>query len=77
MDEIDTIPNLSYSIREDIEEDLRSYVGSLNWLDTCTRQDLSTITNISSYYLHKTIPLHVVVGTYAMKYLKGTLSSDI
>ena len=77
VDKIDTIPNLSLSVRGKIEEDLRSYLGSLNWLSMCTRPDLSTVTNMISRYLHKAILSHVSTAKYAIKYLKGALSYGI
>ena len=77
VDKISAMPNLPLSVREKIEDDLRSYVGSLNWLGTCTRPDLSTITNMLSRYLHKATPSHISAAKYAIKYLKGTLSYGI
>lgn len=73
MDKLDSISNLPHSVREKIEEDLRYYVVSLNWIEICIRPDLSTITNVLSRYLHKAISSHVAVEKYAIKYLKGTL----
>ena len=71
------MPYLPLSVREKIEDDLRSYVGSLNWLGTCTHPDISTITNIISRYLHKATPSHISAAKYDIKYLKGTLSYGI
>ena len=47
----DTI--LPQQVKKKIEDDLRSYVGSLNWLSISARPDLSTISDMLSRYLHK------------------------
>ena len=60
--------------KKKIEDDLRPYVGSLNWLSISTRPDLSIITNMLSRYLYKAIPSHVTTKKCAIKDLKGSVN---
>ena len=55
-----------------LEQELRSYVGSLLWLSQGTRPDLATITNILAKHQNNPSPAHVNAAKFAIKYLKGT-----
>ncbi len=51
---------------------MQSYIGSLNWLSTSTRPDISTITNIMSQYVSKPNKHHITQAKRVIKYLKGS-----
>jgi len=55
-----------------LEQELRSYVGSFLWLSQGTRPDIATITNILSKHQNKPTPAHISAAKYVIKYLKGT-----
>ena len=46
--------------------------GSLQWLQTCTRPDLSFATNMLSRYASNPSPEHLVYANHVLRYLKGT-----
>mmetsp|Transcript_12968 Transcript_12968/g.18518 ORF Transcript_12968/g.18518 Transcript_12968/m.18518 type:complete len:610 (-) Transcript_12968:168-1997(-) len=51
---------------------MQSYIGSLTWLSTCSRPDLSTITNILAKYTSRPTKQHIDHVKHVIKYLKGT-----
>ena len=55
-----------------LEQELRSYVGSFLWLSQGTRPDIATITNILSKHQNNPAPAHISAAKYVIKYLKGT-----
>ena len=63
--------------KEKLQQELRSYVGSLVWLSQGTRPDLSTITNILAKYQANPSYGHVAAAKYTIKYIKGTKSRGI
>ena len=63
--------------KKKIEDDLRPYVGSLNWLSISTRPDLSIIKNMLSIYLYKATPSHITTTKCVIKYLKGSVNFGI
>jgi len=71
---VDTIPNVDIpqSQRTDIETQLRAIIGSLNWLSTQTRPDITTITNMIAPYQSNPSPGHLEAAKYVLRYLKGT-----
>jgi len=77
---VDAIPNIYTScpkLRQELETEYRSYVGSLLWLSQSTRPDLATITNMLARYQHKVTPKHIQAAKYAIKYVKGSKSRGI
>ena len=71
VDSIPTVP-MSTNKQEKMNKELQELVGSLNWISTQTRPDLSTITNIIAQYNSKCSPGHIEAAKYAIRYLKGT-----
>ena len=61
-------------------EDARLYreiVGSLIYIMTCTRPDLSYVVTKLSQYMAKPRVAHLTVAKNALRYLKGTVNSDL
>ena len=77
VDKIKGDITLPAHVKQKVEDDWRSYVGSLNWLSISTRPYLSTITNILSKYPHKATPSHIAATKYTTKYLKGSTNFSI
>ena len=71
VDSIPTVPMPTHK-QEKMNKELQELVGSLNWISTQTRPDLSTITNIIAQYNSKCSPGHIEAAKYAIRYLKGT-----
>ena len=71
---VDTVPHVDIPDheRQKLNKILQEYVGSLNWLATQTRPDISTITNIIAQYNSNCSPGHVDTAKYIIHYLKGT-----
>ena len=71
---VDNIPDIEMSDTEraKLNKTLQEYVGSLNWLSTQTRPDLSTITNIIAQYNSNCSPGHIDAAKYVIRYLIGT-----
>ena len=71
---VDTVPNIEMPIthRIDLETKLRAIIGSLNWISSQTRPDISTITNIIAQYQNNPSPGHLDAAKYVLRYLKGT-----
>ncbi len=77
---VDKIPILDLPEHEQIRTThlLRQYVGSLNWLSTSTRPDISTITNMLAQYANsKASPGHIDQAKRIIKYLKATKTYGI
>ena len=76
---VDTIPDMdmSQSDRDKTNKKLQELVGSLNWISTQTRPDISTITNMIAQYNSKASPGHIEAAKYAIRYLKGTQNMGI
>ncbi len=72
---VDSIPTMSSD--ESLIKKMQSYIGSLNWLSTSTRPDISTITNIMSQYVSKPNKHHITQAKRVIKYLKGTKTLGI
>ena len=62
VDMIPQNPNIPQQRKEECEHMLRQYVGSLNWLSTGRRPDLSTITNMLTQYSHSANPSHITAA---------------
>jgi len=60
-----------------LEQQMRSYVGSLLWLSQGTRPDLATITNILSKHQANPSKRHVDSAKFVIKYLKGSKDHGI
>ena len=56
---------------------LQSILGSLQWLATCTRPDLSTITNMLAKYQANPSQGHIDAAKHVLRYVKGTKSMGI
>ena len=76
---IDAIPDIVLPLhrRQQIETQLRSLVGSFNWLATATRPDIATVTNMLAQYQHYPSPGHLEAAKYVLRYLKGTKGKGI
>ena len=76
---VDTVPDIDMTDNEraKLNKLLQEYVGSLNWLATQTRPDLSTITNIIAQYCSKCSPGHIDAAKYVIRYLKDTQNIGI
>jgi deoxyuridine 5''-triphosphate nucleotidohydrolase (dut) len=76
---VDAVPHvdMSPSQRHEIETKLRAIIGSLNWISTQTRPDISTITNIIAQYQSNPSPGHLEAAKYVLRYLKGTADCGI
>ena len=76
---VDSVPDIDMAPhdREPLNKILQEYVGSLNWLATQTRPDLSTITNIIAQYNNKCSPGHIDAAKYAIRYLIDTADLGI
>ena len=76
---VDSIPDVSSPPlkQQELNKQLQELVGSLNWISTQTRPDLSTITNILAQYNHKCSTGHIDACKYAIRYLKGTALKGI
>jgi len=48
---------------------MQELVGSMNWLSTQTRPDITTITAILAQYNHSCSPGHIDSAKYAIRYL--------
>ena len=55
----------------------RTIVGSMLWLSTSTRPDISCITSILAQHQTKLTPSHLGAAKYALRYLKGTKNKGI
>ena len=71
VDNIPSTDHLPPSILQASQEQLQSFVGSLNWPACGTHIDISTITNMLARHLYSAKPSHVAAARYVMKYLKG------
>jgi len=61
-----------------LNHEFQTIIGSLNWLATFTRPDLSTITNIlANYSSHASNKGHVAHMKHALRSLKGTRTLGI
>mmetsp|Transcript_2888 Transcript_2888/g.4074 ORF Transcript_2888/g.4074 Transcript_2888/m.4074 type:complete len:322 (-) Transcript_2888:372-1337(-) len=56
---------------------MQSYIGSLMWLSSCTRPDITTITNILAKYTTRPTPKHIEHVKHVIRYLKDTKSLGI
>jgi hypothetical protein len=76
---VDNVPDLDLpdDHRAKLNKLLQEYAGSLNWLSTQTRPNLSTITNIIAQYNTKCSPGHIDTAKYAIRYIKGTQNMGI
>ena len=76
---IDSVPEIDLPSHErnSLNTTLQELVGSLNWISTQTRPDLSTVTNLISQYNHNCSPGHIDSAKYAIRYLKGTAQRGI
>jgi len=76
---VDSLPKtkLQPQLRHKLENELRSYVGSLLWLSQATRPDLSTVTNILAKYQNHPTQQIIDAAKYVIRYLKGTKSKGI
>jgi len=55
--------------REVLNKLMQELVGSMNWLSTQTRPDITTITAILAQYNHSCSPGHIDSAKYAIRYL--------
>jgi len=55
----------------------QSIVGSLNWLATTTRPDISPVTSFLAAHTNKPAPSHVDAALYAVRYLRSTVDFGI
>jgi hypothetical protein len=71
---VDSVPHVDmpHLQRIELESKLRTIVGSLNWISTQTRPDISTITNIIAQYQTNPSPGHLDAAKHVLRYLKGT-----
>ena len=76
---VDKIRHQSYSPSHQayLTKKYQSLVGSLNWLATSTRPDLSPITNILAKYSSNPSEGHLAHAKHVLKYLKGTMNLGI
>ena len=76
---IDSVPEIDLPSheRDSLNTSLQELVGSLNWISTQTRPDLSTVTNLISQYNHNGSPGHIDSAKHAIRYLKGTAQRGI
>ena len=59
VDKIMSADHLPPSRLQAAQEQLQSFVGSLNWLACVTRIFIATITNMLAQHLHSVTPLHM------------------
>ena len=71
---VDSVPNVDMPQQDHdkLNKLPQELVGSMNWLLTQIRPDISTITNILSQYNTKCSPGHIESAKYVIRYLKGT-----
>ena len=76
---IDKIPTEEYdeATQAKITHKMQQLTGSLQWLSTSTRPDISTATNFLSKYNHKASKGHLDAAKHVIRYLKGTKSLGI
>ncbi len=72
---IDTIPEISMSDedRAPLIAKMQSWLGMINWLQMCTRPDLSTAFSLLSTHMHRPSPGHIDAVKYIGKYLLSTM----
>jgi len=71
------IDSLTGDTSDFITATYQSLVGSLNWLSTNTRPDLSTVTNLLSQYNQRPTSGHLDAARYVLRYLSGTRTHGI
>ncbi len=76
---IDSIPtdNLSSSNRDDLRLKYQSLIGSLNWLSTTTRPDISTAVSLLAQHQSHPSSGHMDAALYVVHYLANTKSLGI
>jgi Reverse transcriptase (RNA-dependent DNA polymerase). len=76
---VDSVPHADISSQQriEIETQLCTILGSLNWLSTQTRPDIATITNLIAQYQSEPSPGHLEAAKYILRYLKGTAELGI
>jgi hypothetical protein len=76
---VDAVANEDLPLHEKqkLQQILQKYVGSLNWLSTQTRPDISTITNIIAQHTSNPSHGHIHAARYVLQYLKGTSNMGI
>ena len=65
-------PQPSSKEKDSLKQQMRSLVGSLNWLSQGTRPDLATITSMLAKYQNSPTSAHVEAAKYAIRYVKQT-----
>jgi len=68
---VDAVPGIDLPLheREAPNKLMQELVGSMNWLSTQTRPDITTITAILTQYNHSCSPGHIDSAKYAIHYL--------
>ena len=77
---IDTIPlddNLTEAQQQHQNHQLQTLVGSLNWLATSTRPDITPVTNFLAKYSNSASKGHIQAAKHVVRYLKGTRTLGI
>jgi len=76
---IDSIPtdNLSSSQRDDLRLQYQSLIGSLNWLSTTTRPDISTAVSLLAQHQSTPSSGHMDAALHVVRYLANTKSLGI
>jgi hypothetical protein len=76
---IDSIPSadLSAPDRDNLRLQYQSLVGSLNWLSTSTRPDISTAVSLLAQHQSNPAPGHLDAAYYVAKYLSHTKTLGI
>ena len=77
VDKIPSVDHLPPSRLQAAQEQIQSFLGSLNWLVCCMCIDISKITNMLAHHLHSATPSHMVSACYVVKYLNGYKSLGI
>jgi len=72
---IDAIPHVEMSVEDHppLIAKMQSWLGMLNWLQQCTRPDISTIFSLLASHMHCPSPGHIEAFRYVGRYLLSTL----
>ena len=74
---VDSIPEpITTKDTPNLRDNLRSFVGSLNWLAQGTRPDLSTITAMLARYQNRPHKSHIDAAKYAIKYVPSIATQN-
>ena len=76
---VDSVPSvpMTQQAKSELRTKYQSLVGSLQWLSSCSRPDISVITSILAKYQSDPSPGHFDSAKYVLRYLLGTRTLGI